>query len=327
VPQLAGKLPALPEMKVEETKVNGTGNKRVVLAGGSGFLGRALARQLLLKSYEVVVLTRSPQARNDGVTEVAWNGKSLGDWVQYLDGAHAVVNLAGRSVNCRHTPENLREINESRINSVNAMAAAIHNVAKPPRVWVQAGSLAFYGDLDDRWCEEGTPSGQGAAVETCRLWENAFKTVPLSYTRRVLLRIGLVLARDAGALSVLGKLTRWFLGGAAGNGRQYMSWIHLADMNQMLMDAIERDEVNGIFNATGPNPVTNAEFMRELRRALHRPWCPPAPVWAVKLGSRWMQTEPSLALTGRRGRPARFLKLGFKFQFPELRGALKDIYG
>jgi uncharacterized protein (TIGR01777 family) len=300
--------------------------KRVVLAGGSGFLGRELAKRLLLENYEVVVLTRSPHQRGDGVTETAWNGKSLGDWVQYVEGAHAIVNLAGRSVNCRHTPENIREINESRINSVNAMATAIHNVTDPPRVWVQAGSLAFYGDLDDQWCEEGSPSGQGALVETCRLWENALKAVPLANTRRVWLRIGLVLARDGGALSVLGKLTRWFLGGAAGTGRQYVSWIHLADMNQMLMESIERDQVIGVFNATGPNPVTNAEFMSELRRALHRPPCPPAPVWAVRLGSRWMQTEPSLALAGRRCAPARFLKLGFKFQFPELRGALRNIY-
>jgi len=300
--------------------------KRVVLAGGSGFLGRALARALLMKNYEVVVLTRSPRARNDGVKEVAWNGRTLGDWTPYLDGAHAVVNLTGRSVNCRRTPENVREINESRVNSVNAVAAAIHNVTHPPRVWVQAGSLAFYGDLDDQWCEESTPSGQGKAVETCRLWENAFKIVPLSYTRRVLLRIGLVLARDGGALAVLGKLTKWFLGGTVGSGRQYVSWIHLADMNQMFTESIERDDVIGIFNATGPNPVTNAEFMRELRRALHRPWCPPAPVWAVRLGSWWMQTDPSLALTGRRCTPRRFLKLGFQFQFPELRGALREIY-
>jgi len=210
---------------------------------------------------------------------------------------------------------------------VNAVATAIHNVALPPRVWVQAGSLAFYGDLDDQWCEEGTPSGQGEAVETCRLWENAFKAVPLPSTRRVLLRIGLVLARDGGALSVLGKLTRWFLGGTVGSGLQYISWIHLADMNQMLIDAIERDDVIGVFNATGPNPVTNAEFMAELRRALHRPWCPPAPVWAVRLGSWLMRTDPSLALSGRRCTPKRFLKLGFKFQFPELRGALREIYG
>ena len=300
--------------------------RRIVLAGGSGFLGRSLARKLLKKNYEVVVLTRSPEERQDGIAETGWNGKSLGDWVQFVDHAYAIVNLTGRSVNCQHTPENLREINESRVNSVNTLAAAIHNVAHPPHVWVQAGSLAFYGDLADEWCEENTPSGQGGAVETCRLWENAFKIVPLANTRRVLLRIGLVLARHGGALSVLGNLTKWFLGGAAGNGRQYVSWVHLADMNQMWMDSIERDDLVGVFNATAPNPVTNAEFMRELRRAMYRPWCPPAPVWAVRLGSRLMKTEPSLALTGRRCTPLHFLEKGFKFQYPELADALADIY-
>ena len=306
--------------------MNGFGKKRIVLAGGSGFLGNAIARPLLERNYEVVVLTRAPRQRNDGVREIAWDGKTLGAWVQYLGDAHAVVNLAGRSVNCRHTPENLREITESRVNSVSTIASAIHNVGRPPLVWVQAGSLAFYGDLDDQWCEEGTPFGAGKMVETCRLWETAFQAAPLPNTRRVLLRIGLVLARGGGALSVLGKLTKWFLGGAVGSGRQYVSWIHLTDMTQMLMDAIERDNLLGVFNATSPNPVPNAEFMAELRRVLHRPWCPPAPGWAVRFGSRLMKTDPSLALTGRRCRPARFLRLGFKFQFPELRKALTDIY-
>ena len=209
---------------------------------------------------------------------------------------------------------------------MNTLAAAIHNVPHPPRVWVQAGSLAIYGDLAGEWCDENTASGPGESMETCRLWENAFRIVPLANTRRVLLRIGLVLARHGGALSVLGKLTKWFLGGAAGSGRQYVSWIHLADMNQMWMDSIERDDLGGVFNATAPHPVTNAEFMRELRRAMHRPWCPPAPVWAVKLGSQLMKTEPSLALTGRRCAPLRFLEKGFRFQFPELPDALADIY-
>ena len=130
--------------------------KRVVLAGGSGFLGQALARELLAKNYEVVVLTRSPRERGDGVKEAAWDGKMLGEWIQFLNGAEAVVNLAGRSVNCRHTPENRREIVESRINSVNALAAAIDHVARPPRVWVQAGALGIYGDWADEWCDEST---------------------------------------------------------------------------------------------------------------------------------------------------------------------------
>jgi len=301
--------------------------RRVVLAGGSGFLGRALARALLDRDYEVVVLTRTPGGRDDGVREAEWDGEHVGEWIQYLDGAEAVVNLAGRSVNCRHTPENLRDIIGSRINSVGAVAAGIYHVTHPPRVWVQAGSLAFYGDLGGEWCDENSPSKPGAAVEICQVWEKAFNTASTPKTRKVLFRIGIVLARDGGALSVLGKLTGWFLGGAAGSGRQYLSWIHLADMNRMFIEAIEREDLDGTFNASAPNPVTNAEFMRELRRALHRPWSPRAPVWAVRLGSWLMQTEPSLALTGRRCAPKRFLESGFKFQFTELRTALKDIYG
>jgi len=300
--------------------------KRVVLAGGSGFLGRALAAELRKRDYDVVVLTRAPRERNNGVKETEWDGEHAGEWIQFLDGAGAVVNLAGRSVNCRHTPENLREINESRVNSVRAVAAAIFHVTHPPRVWVQAGSLALYGDTGDRWCDENTPPGEGEATKTCQLWENAFNNVVVPKTRRVLLRIGIVLGRDGGALSVLGNLTKWLLGGAVGNGRQYISWIHLADMNRMFLEAIEREELAGAFNATAPNPVTNGKFMSELRRALHRPWSPPAPEWAVRFGSRLMKTEPSLALTGRRCAPKRFLERGFKFQFAELRAALKNVY-
>jgi len=300
--------------------------KRVVLAGGSGFLGRALAAELTKRDYQVVVLTRTPRERDRRIKEAAWDGDHLGEWIQHLERAEAVVNLAGRSVNCRHTPENLREINESRVKSVGAVAAAIYHLTHPPRVWVQAGSLAFYGDTGDRWCDENTPPGEGEATETCKLWENAFNHTLAPKTRRVLLRIGFVLGREGGALSVLGKMTKWFLGGAVGNGRQYVSWIHLADMNRMFSEAIEREDLAGTFNAAAPNPVTNAELMSELRRALHRPWSPSAPKWAVRFGSWLMKTEPSLALTGRRCAPKRFLEKGFQFRFTELRAALKDLY-
>jgi uncharacterized protein (TIGR01777 family) len=303
-----------------------TEKKRIILAGGSGFLGQSLANELLEHDYEVIVLTRSPHESADGFKEVKWDGEHLGEWIQFLDGAEAVVNLTGRSVNCRHTPENVREINESRVNSVRALTLALDHIKNPPRVWVQSGSLALYGDTDDRWCDENTPAGQGEATETCKLWENSFNSVNAPDTRKILLRIGFVLDRDGGALSVLGNLAKWFLGGSVGSGRQYISWIHLADMNRMFLEAIEREDLNGAFNATSPNPATNAEFMRELRRALHRPWSPPVPVWAVHFGSRLMQTEPSLALTGRRCAPKKFMDAGFKFEFPELRGALADIY-
>jgi uncharacterized protein (TIGR01777 family) len=301
--------------------------KRVVLAGSSGFLGRALATESLKRDYEVVVLTRTPHKREDGVREAEWDGEHIGEWIRFLDGAEAVVNLAGRSVNCRHTPENLDALASSRVNSIRTLAAAFGHVKLPPRVWVQAGAAGFYGNTRDIICDEASPAGNDGLAGVCVQWERAFNSVSAPKTRRVLLRIGIVLGRDGGALSVLGKLAKWFLGGAAGSGRQYVSWIHLADVNRMFIAAIERGDLAGTFNATAPNPVTNAEFMRELRRALHRPWSPPAPEWAVRLGSWLMQTDPSLALAGCRCAPKRFLESGFPFQFPELCAALQNIYG
>jgi uncharacterized protein (TIGR01777 family) len=300
--------------------------KRVVLAGGSGFLGRALAEELLLQNYEVLVLSRSPHEQAAGIKEVLWDGKHSGEWIQFLDGAKAVVNLAGRNIKCRYTPENLHELTASRVDSVHAIAAAMNHVARPPRVWVLACAIGFYGDPKDRLCDENSPAGSDTLAGICRTWEDAFNSASVPKTRRVLLRIGFVLGRDGGALPILAGLAKCFLGGTAGGGKQFISWIHVEDLSRMFIEAIERDELAGTFNAAGPNPVTNREFMRELRRALHRPWSPPAPEWAVKLGSRLMGTEPSLALTGCRVAPKRFLEAGFKFQFPELPGAFKNLF-
>ena len=299
--------------------------KRIVLAGGSGFLGQSLAAVLLDRGYEVIVLSRSPVAEPGRHRQVAWDGKTVGEWAQHLDGARAVVNLTGKSVNCRYTPENRREIDESRVNSVNAVGQAILRCQQPPGVLVQAASLALYGDPGDRWCHEASPRGEGFPAETCSLWEGAVNAIPTPRTRQVILRIGFALGRNGGALGTLAKLAGWYLGGTVGSGRQYISWIHLDDLNQMFLWAIERDEVAGAFNATGPNPVPNAEFMRELRHALRRPWSPPAPVWAVKIGSWLMGTEASLALSGRRCAPQRFLEIGFPFRFLHLGQALKDL--
>lgn len=300
--------------------------QRIVLAGGSGFLGTRLAEALTARNYEVVILTRKPRENSGPIRERQWDGKTVGEWATELDGATAVVNLAGRSVNCRYTPQNRREINESRVHSVAAIGEAIKSRAHPPAVWVQAGSLAIYGDAGDRWCDETASAGEGFPVETCRLWENAFNDAASPRTRKVLLRIGFVLDKDQGALATLQRLVRCFLGGSVGNGRQYISWIHWRDLNAMFLWAIERNNITGVFNATAPDPVTNAEFMRELRRALHRPWSPPAPAPLVHIGSWLMRTEACLALTGRRCTPARFLAAGFPFTFTNLRLALAEIY-
>jgi uncharacterized protein (TIGR01777 family) len=301
-------------------------SKRIILAGGSGFLGQTLAKEFFARNFEVVVLTRAPRERSDGVVEVKWDGASGGEWLKFLDGAEAVVNLAGKNINCPHTPENLRELIDSRVNSVRAIAAAFESVKIPPRVWIQAGAIGFYGDSGGNLCDEDSQNGTGNLAEICQKWENEFNSTNLPLTRKILLRIGFVLGHDGGALPVLGKLTKWFLGGTVGSGRQFISWIHIADLTRMFVEAIDKDGLSGIFNAVAPNPATNREFMRELRRALHRPWSPPAPEFAVRLGSRLMKSEPSLALAGCRCAPKRFLASGFKFQFPDLRGALDNLY-
>jgi uncharacterized protein (TIGR01777 family) len=303
--------------------------KRIVLAGGSGFIGQSLAKALLARGYEVVILTRSPRT-GTGFREIEWDGAHLGEWIHFLDGAEAVVNLTGRNVNCPHTSENLKEILESRVNSVRTLAQAMDHVTipflkKPPRVWVQAGAIGFYGDTKDNLCDERSPAGNDALAGICKLWEDAFNSADTPKTRKVLLRIGFVLGKNGGALPVLSRLTKWFLGGRAGNGRQFISWIHIADLTKMFVETIERENLSGTFNAVGLNPEMNRFFMRELRRALHRPWSPPVPEFAVRLGARWMESEPSLALSSQCCAPIRFLEAGFEYQFSKLRSALDDL--
>ncbi|HTB82935.1 MAG TPA: TIGR01777 family oxidoreductase [Candidatus Sulfotelmatobacter sp.] len=300
-------------------------NKRIILAGGSGFIGSALAKGFVARGHQVVVLTRTPRARTDGVQEAEWDGFHLGEWIQFLDGAETVINLTGKSINCPHTPENMRELVSSRVNSVHVVAAACNHVRTPPRTWVQAGAIGFYGDTADRICDEASPAGSDSLAEICRNWETAFDTAETKKTRKVTLRIGVVLGRQGGALPVLTRLTKWFLGGAAGNGKQFVSWIHLSDLVAMFVAAVENDKIAGVYNAVAPAAATNAALMREMRRALHRPWSPPVPAFAIKLGAKLMGSEPSLVLVSQRVAPIRFVGAGFRFQFPKLAPALDDL--
>jgi len=300
--------------------------KKIIIAGGSGFLGHMLARTLLARRYEVVILSRRPFVAEAGVRVLLWDGASLGDWAEEFECAAGVVNLTGKNVNCRYSAENLREINKSRVDSVRVVAQAIQHCICPPPVWVQAGSLAIYGNAGERLCDESTAPGSGIPVETCLLWERAFDEASVTATRKVFVRISFVLGNGGGALSMLAGLTRLFLGGSIGSGRQYISWIHEDDMVALWVRAIEDEGMRGTYNATSPHAVTNADFMSELRRALKRPWSPPLPAFLVPFGCWLLRTEPVLALSGRRGVPARLLEEGFAFAHPELRAALSDLF-
>ncbi|HEY8669060.1 MAG TPA: TIGR01777 family oxidoreductase [Tepidisphaeraceae bacterium] len=305
--------------------------QRIVIAGGSGFIGRSLAGHLLSRGYDVTVLGRSASTRIDGIRHVRWDGRTLGPWVDEINGAHAVVNLAGKNVNCRYTQRNLREIDQSRVNAVTVMAEAINSVAGRPSVLVQASTTAIYGDAGDRPCDESTPPGSdpqsAIPIATATQWERAFNQHPTPGVRRVLIRISFVLGKGGGALGTLEKLTRWFAGGAVGSGHQIISWIHHEDLDRIITQAIEDPTMEGIYIAAVPAAVTNADFMRELRRALSRPWSPPVPALMVRLGCFVMRTEPVLALTGRRAVPKRLLGHGFLFRHSDLREALEELYG
>ena len=299
--------------------------RRVVLAGGSGFLGRALAEEFSRAGYEVVILTRKAAKSSARARQVVWDGRTVGAWAREIEGAAAVVNLAGRSVDCRYTKKNRREIVGSRVHSVEAVGRACAACSDPPKVLVQAASLAIYGDAGRRVCDESAPAGAGFPVDVCLRWEHAFNSLDLPSTRKVLLRIGFVLGRDGGALPRLARLARVYLGGTIGEGHQYISWLHVRDFCRLVLWCVEHDESEGVFNATGPCPLTNAEFMCELRCALKRPWSPRVPAWLVRIGSLLLRTEAELALNGRRCLPERLVERNFKFMYTNLESALADL--
>jgi uncharacterized protein (TIGR01777 family) len=300
--------------------------KHIILAGGSGFVGQALAPVLIAKDCEVIILGRGAAHRESGVDYLQWDGTTLGEWSTAIDGADAIVNLTGKNVNCRHTSGNRREIIRSRVDSARVLGEAIARCTTPPKAFVQASGIGYYGDTGDRIADEDARRGSDFPAEVCRQWEGAFDALDLSATRKVVLRLGVVLGRDGGALPVLEKITRWFLGGAVGNGRQYMSWIHVADVVRMFLSAIEDRELSGVFNATAPAPVTNREFMSKLRHALDRPWSPPVPAPIARAGAWLMGSDGELALLSCRCVPRRFLEHRFQFQFPTLREAFADLF-
>ncbi len=301
--------------------------RRVVVAGGSGFLGRACVRELVAHGFDVVVLSRSAETQVSGATTVLWNGRDHGVWAHALEGAYALINFSGKSINCRFTPANRRALLASRIAPVQALGRAVAACTQPPMVWIQAASPAIYGDMRTP-CTEADPAGHGFLAQLCQRWEQAFALVPLTArTRRVVLRIGLVLAADGGALPPLVRLTRMGLGATIGGGRQWMSWIHLADFNAMLLQALADAQVRGVYNATAPAPVPNVVFMHALRQVLHRPSLPSWPTPLVQLGGWLLGTDPLVILQSQHCVPQRWLDHGFAFAYPKLADALRQILG
>lgn len=304
--------------------------RRVVIAGGSGFLGTSLAAHLVARGDEVVVVSRSAPRALAGVAHVSWDARTLGPWRSSIDGADALVNLTGRSVDCIKTPDHRDEILRSRVESTLVLGEAVRAAARPPRAWVQMSTAHAYGDPPDVACDESSPFGEGLAPFVACAWEGAFDRAcaGLTAVRRVVLRTSFVIGRDGGALPRLERVVRVGLGGRVGHGRQGMSWLHIDDMNAILTRAIDESGMSGAYIASSPNPVSQAAFMRELRRAMRMPIGLPAPAWLVRLGAPIvMRTDPELAIYGRYVLPQRLMEEGFRFKFPALREAMAELYG
>ncbi len=295
---------------------------KVVLAGGSGTLGRRIAADLSGRGDEVVVLTRSPRPGGPH-RQVAWDGAAVGPWATELAGA-ALVNLAGELVDRRPTAANIDLLTRSRVDPTRALAAAAR-VSQPPATWVQMSTLAIYGDGGDQVLDEHAPPAEGPPqmAGVARAWEEAAAAALAE--RQVVLRTAIVLDRDTHVLNRLVGLVRWGVGGRVGTGRQWVSWLHVADLLAVVRRSLDDAALAGVVHATSPNPVRNAELMAVLRRVLRRPPAPPTPAPLVRAGAILLRTDPALALLGRRCVPSRLLDAGFRFAYPQLAPALEDL--
>jgi uncharacterized protein (TIGR01777 family) len=306
---------------------------RIILAGGSGFTGQVLTGYFAERDREVVVLSRTNKAAFAGARFVQWDGETLGDWTRELENAVAVVNLAGRSVDCRYTAANRQLIMDSRVNSTHILGEAIVRCAQPPRVWLNSSSATIYRHtLGPPWDESGTDFTPTPAVqdefslEVIHAWERALAEASTPSTRKVALRTTMVLGLGKNSVfPVLRRLTRLGLGGRMGSGRQYVSWIHQADYCRAVEWLIRHDNLSGAVNLAAPNPLQNAEMMRAFRELCGMPLGLPATEWMLEVGAILLRTETELILKSRRVVPGRLVASGFEFHFPQFREALADL--
>jgi len=299
---------------------------RTLITGGTGLIGRALARSLIKDGHEVIVLSRNPERARDlpaGTRVERWDGRTIEGWGHFADGADAIVNLAGENLAAgRWTAERKRRIRESRLNAGEAVVQAVRAAEHRPRVVIQSSAVGYYGPRGNEEVTEETPPGHDFLSEICVAWEASTTPVEGMGVRRVIIRTGVVLSTAGGALPRMLLPFKLFVGGPLGSGRQWFPWIHIADEVATIRFLIENEAASGPFNLTAPNPVTNAEFSRVLGRALGRPAIVPTPAIALRLLFGEMAT---VLLEGQRAVPRRLLELGFSFGFPEVAAALRDL--
>jgi uncharacterized protein (TIGR01777 family) len=307
----------------------------VIIPGGSGQVGTVLAHGFQQRGVEVVVLSRS-QTNALPWRVVRWDGETLGEWATEVEGADAIINLAGQSVNCRYTAENRRVIIDSRVKSTRIVGQAIAQANNPPHVWLQASTATLYAHRYDAPNDEATgivggsepnaPDTWSFSIDVVKKWERELNAAATPNTRKVLMRSAIVMSpSQGGPFDMLLRLVRFGLGGRFGDGKEYVSWIHDQDLVRTVDWLIHHEELAGPVNLAAPNPLPNSEFMQTLRKAWGIPFGLPATEWMLELGAFVLRSETELMLNSRRVIPTRLLQSGFTFQFSTWAEAAGDL--
>ncbi|WP_078434106.1 TIGR01777 family oxidoreductase [Metabacillus halosaccharovorans] len=292
-------------------------NKKVVIAGGTGFIGQFFEREFIKLGYDVTIISRRPQ-------HVSWENEEA--IVEALNHAELLINLAGKSVNCRYNEKNRQEIMNSRLMTTNQLGQAMKRCTAPPKLWINSSTATIYRHAEDRpMTETDGEVGSGFSVDVATAWEEAFFSFNLPNTRQVALRIAIVLGKNGGVMVPYQNLVKFGLGGNQGSGHQKFSWIHVEDLFRVVLFLQNRKDLEGVFNCSAPNPVTNQELMQNLRSMMNVPFGFPAPKWMLELGSILIRTETELVLKSRWVIPERLQKEGFNFTYDTLNKTLQDI--
>lgn len=295
---------------------------KIIITAGTGFLGKNLEKYFTEKGHQVYILTRNPKRKN----EIFWDAKTLGEWKGVLENADVIINLAGKSVDCRYTEKNKQEIYSSRINSTRILQQAIDQCTHKPKIWLNSSSATIYIHSEKNVnTEENGIIGDDFSMNICKSWENEFSKSETEIVRKVALRTSIVLGNNGGAFPKLKMLTKFGLGGKQGRGEQKVSWIHIQDFCRAVEFIINDENIFGKINITAPNPLANQEFMKNLRKEMKVPFGLNAPVWQLEIASIFLKTETELLLKSRNVYPEKLLKDGFQFLFPDVESAFHNL--
>ncbi|WP_126244959.1 TIGR01777 family oxidoreductase [Chitinophaga rhizosphaerae] len=302
-------------------------NKRIVIAGGAGFIGKGLVEEWGENNF-IVILTRSQPAppAHGNVSFLHWDGATLGNWATALEGADLLLNLCGKSVNCRYTPANKNEIFDSRTRSTEALGAAVRRCKNPPALWVNAASATIYRHAEDRPMDEYTGEFHSDfSVQVCQRWESAFNRQETPGTRKVILRMAIVIGAQGGVMDPYLNLLKFGLGGRQGSGKQKFSWVHIADVAGMLEFFMEHGDCSGVYNCSSPQPTDNRGFTATLQKVCGYYFGLPAPAWMLRIGAALIGTETELLLKSRWVLPTRVTEAGYAFKYPGVEEALRQV--